>query len=159
MIRNIKQKDFEQVYAIYMSPSVNQYMGFERMSQSEFLPLFNDFLHNSEFIAWDKNGECVAVMRLLKGARRGSHRVRLASLGVHESVQGQGIGKAFLIEIIGQLKVDGFKRIELSVESDNPNALALYKKLGFQVEGVMMQYLKRAADGYYVDDYMMAMCF
>ncbi len=46
------------------------------------------------------------------------------------------------------------QRIELEVYTDNEPALRLYKKFGFNIEGVMIRYAYR--DGQFVDGYMMA---
>ena len=48
---------------------------------------------------------------------------------------------------------NGVKRLELSVMTHNERGLALYKKMGFDIEGI-----KRASifvNGAYVDEYLM----
>jgi RimJ/RimL family protein N-acetyltransferase len=57
------------------------------------------------------------------------------------------------------LKAAGVKRVELCVESDNAPGLRFYEKLGFQREGTLRKFYKRAGDAEAIDDHMMALLF
>jgi RimJ/RimL family protein N-acetyltransferase len=49
---------------------------------------------------------------------------------------------------------NGVKRLELSVMTHNERGIALYKKMGFEIEGI-----KKASifvNGVYVDEYLMS---
>ncbi len=74
---------------------------------------------------------------------------------VHDDYHNQGIGSA-LLEALLQFADNGLglQRIELTVYMDNAGAIHLYKKHGFQVEGILRCFARR--DGEYVDAYMMA---
>ena len=84
-------------------------------------------------------------------------RRHTAGLGmaVRDDWHGQGIGTALM-----QSAVDladnwlNLTRLELEVYTDNPPAIHLYKKFGFEIEGTLRQYAFRA--GVYVDVYYMA---
>lgn len=57
-------------------------------------------------------------------------------IAVHPEAHGKGIGKAMLIEMLNQ--ADNWLnlvRVELEVHKDNETAIALYQKLGFEIEG------------------------
>lgn len=56
-------------------------------------------------------------------------------MGVVPEWQGRGVGKALLNETVAAADTSGFLRIELSVHSDNPRAIALYRGAGFVEEG------------------------
>ena len=58
---------------------------------------------------------------------------------------------------IEKAKHTGLERIELEVFASNDPAIALYKKLGFAVEGLKRKALKR--DGIYDDVIQMAVLF
>lgn len=51
----------------------------------------------------------------------------------------------------------GVHRVELTVREDNKNATALYKKIGFEIEGLMRAAMK--VDGVYENTYLMSLLF
>lgn len=57
-------------------------------------------------------------------------------IGVLKEYRGQGIGLSLMKAALEKAKRTQFKRIELTVREANIRALDLYKKLGFQVEGI-----------------------
>lgn len=84
-------------------------------------------------------------------------RSHVASFGISVAAdaQGRGVGSALMREMINLcdnwMRIE---RIELTVFSDNPAALALYRKYGFEVEGTGKKFALR--NGEYVDAYYMA---
>lgn len=71
----------------------------------------------------------------------------ILGVGVLRDYRGQGIGKALIQKTIEKALHTGLTRIELSVREDNINALELYKKLGFIVEGLQRNAIR--IDGAY----------
>ena len=65
----------------------------------------------------------------------------------------------FLEDILESLITKGFKRIDLWVEADNERAQKFYKKLGFQVDGIIPNYFKRANSEAYIDELVMSKLF
>lgn len=63
-----------------------------------------------------------------------------ASLGivVTDRHRGKGIGIKLMQRMIAYAKEKGFKKIWLATYTDNKNAIGMYKKLGFEVEGIFM---------------------
>lgn len=57
-------------------------------------------------------------------------------IGVLASYRGQGIGEALIRVAINRAKEIRLTRIELTVREKNKSAIALYKKFGFEVEGL-----------------------
>jgi ribosomal protein S18 acetylase RimI-like enzyme len=57
-------------------------------------------------------------------------------IGVLAEFRGQGIGEALMRAAIEKARARGLTRIELTVREHNKPAIALYEKLGFQVEGL-----------------------
>jgi ribosomal protein S18 acetylase RimI-like enzyme len=54
-------------------------------------------------------------------------------LGIMPEYQAKGFGRELLLLIIEDLRTRGFSTIEIEVESNNENALNLYKKCGFEI--------------------------
>jgi L-phenylalanine/L-methionine N-acetyltransferase len=76
-------------------------------------------------------------------------------MAVRDDWQGKGVGSALMgavIDLADQWL--NLSRIELDVFTDNPAAIGLYKKYGFEIEGTKRLYAFRA--GSYVDVYAMA---
>ncbi|OAT85329.1 GNAT family acetyltransferase [Bacillus sp. MKU004] len=82
-----------------------------------------------------------------KNLKRTSHRVEFG-VGVLKEFWGHGIGKNLLQESILWADSNQLRKITLSVLETNENAIKLYKKLGFEVEGVLKDD-KRLSDGNY----------
>ncbi len=59
--------------------------------------------------------------------------IELTYIGVAPSARGQGAGKALLAAFTEASRAAGYRSIVLSVETDNPGAIALYTNAGFQV--------------------------
>lgn len=88
-----------------------------------------------------------------KSGRQG--HVAVLGIGIHDDWTGQGIGRRLLVELIDIAdNWLGLKRLELEVYTDNAAAIALYRSLGFAIEGRGRATALR--DGVLVDDYRMA---
>jgi putative acetyltransferase len=84
-------------------------------------------------------------------------RAHTASIGmaVHDAYAGRGAGRALLQALIEQAdRWLNYRRLELSVWTDNERAIRLYEGFGFEREGVLRAYAWR--DGAYVDALAMA---
>jgi ribosomal protein S18 acetylase RimI-like enzyme len=57
-------------------------------------------------------------------------------MGIIASYRGLGIGKKLLQTAIQKAQQKGLTRIELTVREKNKRAIALYKKFGFEIEGI-----------------------
>lgn len=156
MFRAITSTDYPAVHSIYMSPQVNPFMSFEVMPYDQFAPIIEQLVKEREYLIWEEAEKIAAVVALVKGRWRGSHRVMITALAVDSQFQGIGVGKRLMQQLLNDLSSQGFIRIELIVESDNPKAIQFYHQLGFVHEGTMQAYFKRENEQTYVDDYLMA---
>ncbi|MBZ9603310.1 GNAT family N-acetyltransferase [Phyllobacterium chamaecytisi] len=85
---------------------------------------------------------------------RRAHAAELG-IGVHDDHVGKGIGTALIGELIDAAdNWLAFKRLELTVYTDNAPAIRLYEKFGFEREGVRRSYAFKA--GTFVDALGMA---
>ena len=62
-------------------------------------------------------------------------------------------------EIIDLANQQGYKRIELSVATENVRAIELYKKVGFQTEGIMRKYTYLKQEERFLDEILMSFIF
>jgi ribosomal protein S18 acetylase RimI-like enzyme len=65
----------------------------------------------------------------------GGQRAHLARLAVHNTMQGRGVGRAWLGDLFARLVNDGIFRLSVNTQSDNAVSLSLYKKMGFMRTG------------------------
>lgn len=103
------------------------------------------------------DGQVVGLIELaVEQAFRRRH-VGNIGLGVHPAFTRQGIGARLLAKAL-HLADDwlNLQRLELTVFTDNVGAIALYEKMGFEIEGTSRRYAFRA--GVYEDVYQMARC-
>ncbi|MBN2993059.1 GNAT family N-acetyltransferase, partial [Pseudomonas cedrina subsp. fulgida] len=76
-------------------------------------------------------------------------------MGVATAWQGKGVGSRLLTAALDVAdNWMNLHRVELTVFADNHAAQALYRKFGFEVEGVLRDYAVR--DGQFVDTVSMA---
>jgi len=70
---------------------------------------------------------------------------------------GQGLEDRLMRRTLDDARAFGLQRVELTVREDNKNAIALYRKIGFEVEGLLRNAAK--VDGAYEDVFLMAVLF
>jgi RimJ/RimL family protein N-acetyltransferase len=79
---------------------------------------------------------------------RQNHRGGLG-MGLLPEFRGQGLGSKLLSSVLDHSKRFGLEKVELNVYTSNTAAVALYKKFGFEQEGLIKKY--RKLDGQYFD--------
>lgn len=84
-----------------------------------------------------------------------SRHVGVLGIGLLPDWRGRGIGRKLMQTTIDDALKKGFSRIELTVRESNGSAIALYKKLGFETEGLKKN--TTLIDGAYENVYMMAL--
>ncbi len=112
---------------------------------------------NSDLMLVAVEGERVLGQAGLHGMSQSVRRRHAAMLGiaVAPQAQGQGVGSALMRALLDH--ADNWAhllRVELSVFTDNARAIRLYRRCGFEQEGVMRAYALR--DGAYADVMAMA---
>jgi ribosomal protein S18 acetylase RimI-like enzyme len=76
-------------------------------------------------------------------------------IGLLPEFRGRGIGRQLMQTTIDAAWQCGMTRIELTVREHNANAIALYKSLGFEIEGLQRNAVR--IDGQYQNVYGMAL--
>ena len=110
---------------------------------------------NPQFVVLS-DGDVVGWCDVIRKAKRAvySHCGTLG-IGLLPEFRGQGIGRQLMRTTIEAAWQCGITRIELTVREHNPNAIALYKSLGFEVEGLQRNAVR--IDGQYQNVYVMAL--
>jgi ribosomal protein S18 acetylase RimI-like enzyme len=68
--------------------------------------------------------------------------------------RGRGLGGRLMRQALDAAQTYGLHRIELTVRENNANAITLYRKLGFETEGLLRDAIK--VDGVYENVLLMA---
>jgi RimJ/RimL family protein N-acetyltransferase len=104
---------------------------------------------NHVILLAEMNSKIVGMLDFSNG-----HRQRIAHTGefgmsVDKSVRDQGIG-ALLLKVLIEWATQNstIEKISLNVHSNNFRAIALYKKMGFEIEGTRKRDIKYGADNY-----------
>ena len=71
--------------------------------------------------------------------------------------RGQGHGERLMRQTLEAARAFGLHRVELTVRQNNTNAIALYRKIGFEIEGLMRDAIK--VDGIYEKVVLMGLLF
>lgn len=91
------------------------------------------------------------------GRRKRNSHTGDFGMGVHKDFRGLGIGTLLLKTLIEWAKDNSqIEKINLCVHQTNDRAIATYKKIGFQIEGVRTKDLKYP-NGVYVDTVLMGL--
>ncbi|MFP3356362.1 GNAT family N-acetyltransferase [Planococcus sp. SIMBA_143] len=159
-IRKAESRDAAQIVQVIKNAEDSGYMMFnpgEREISGESFAKFIDVLNTNEksgvFIACEEHQVLGYLIVQNENPQRVSHRAYMVA-GVHSDSRGKGVGKALFSHVISWAKSVRLHRLELTVIAENASAVALYQKMGFEIEGVKRDSLL-VNDGY-VDEYYMA---
>ncbi|MCA0969732.1 GNAT family N-acetyltransferase [Halobacillus litoralis] len=131
--------------------------GERNMTEEQARSMIQAFSQQENSAVWgeERNGELVGHVTCIGGrAHRERHAIKLIA-GVQEAYQGQGIAGGLFERAIEWARDSSIVRMELTVMVHNERAIQLYKKYGFEVEGVKRKSLKVSGD--WVDEYVMSL--
>lgn len=82
-----------------------------------------------------------------------AHVLGELTIAVHPDFQGFGVGKALFTEFMRQVKENrpDILRVELIARESNGKAIKFYEKLGFEIEGRMVNRIKSVGGGFESD--------
>jgi L-phenylalanine/L-methionine N-acetyltransferase len=147
---------------------------FALFNEDSFIPnasLREPFASVEEMLGW-LNGISAAhrfeIVALLDGAVVGfaglyvlgetQAHMGWLTLGVRDAYQHRGIGSILMRMMVATAEIFvGLMRLQLTVFTDNPAAIALYEKFGFEIEGRHPRFGRRGEA--FVDAYTMARLF
>ena len=153
-IRHLEATDSHDIFDIYRRPSVS-----ENTSQKPYLSsdqVERLFGHSDHFtLVAELSEKVVGHITLFMTTKVRDRHCAGLGIAIHPEAQGKGIGKALIQEVINQ--ADNWLnlvRLELEVHADNHSAIALYERVGFQLEGTKR--LSTFKAGKYIDMLLMS---
>lgn len=112
---------------------------------------------NRQIFVAETDGKLTGHVVINRGRyQHNRHTARLES-GVLKKFQNQGVGTRLLEQAVQWAKDHDIKRLEISIMIHNLKAVYLYKKMGFQIEGMRKKSL--LVNEKYADEYYMARLF
>ena len=160
MYRNATQNDLQFIYDLYMHPQVNPYLLYEFMTIEDFKPIYNKLLEGGiKYIFEEENGTSIGMFKLFPWTYRASHIAYLGGLAIHPAYAGKGFGVKMMQEIIELANQKDYKRIELSVSTENLRAIKLYNTVSFEEEGIMRKYTYLKYERRFLDELLMSYIF
>lgn len=157
-IRNALPEDAEKLMELMKHVEESGFMLFEPGERQSSLEIFEKRIGSlgegsAIFIAEEQSEYHGYLFAMGESVNRKRHSVYVA-LGIREEHRGKGIG-AQLFEVLEKWAVGKqLRRIELTVMESNAAGLALYKKAGFEIEGIKRDSL--LIDGRFANEYYMA---
>lgn len=161
IIRQAEEQDSEKLaWLIQEVESTSNYMLFgpgERKfnpeAQRKMIKAFSAE-PNSNILLAEVEGEFAGYLIARGGnVNKNKHSAYLV-IGIREDFRGKGVGTRLFGELFDWAGGIGLYRLELTVITKNQAALALYKKMGFVIEGTKKDSL--FIDGQYMDEYYMS---
>lgn len=105
------------------------------------------------FVA-EHEGQLVGYIEAIGSTFRRVRHCATIDIGILQAFSGQGIGTRLFLTVEEWARPRGLHRLELTVMTHNEAGIALYRKCGFEVEGVKRDSI--SIDGQYRDEYCMA---
>lgn len=162
IVREAEISRVEEIYDVLLRCSdETDFLACGSSERKESMPLerFREFIAsgattNNRFFICLYNDKVVGMLGMHEEARdRFKHRISLG-MNILKSHWGRGGGRLLLEAAIDHFNsVENLTKLELEVRSDNEGAIALYKKLGFEVEGELKNHF--LVDSTYYSAYRM----
>ena len=111
---------------------------------------------NRVFLIAEVKGEIAGILNVNAGAKSRLQHIGTFGITVQKKYWGEGIGSLLMEAMIDWAKANPIiRKINLEVLTDNPSAIALYKKFGFEIEGTIRRSL--FLNGKFSDSYAMGL--
>ncbi|RPF55294.1 GNAT family N-acetyltransferase [Aquisalibacillus elongatus] len=109
---------------------------------------------NSTLLVAEEDHKLVGYLLVIGGnARRNKHSGYIVT-GIHTDSRGKGVGTLLFMKMEEWAIKQQLQRLELTVVTYNEAGVHLYKKMGFEIEGIKRKSL--FIDGKYLDEYYMS---
>ncbi|GAA3658328.1 GNAT family N-acetyltransferase [Asaccharospora irregularis] len=123
--------------------------------QEEFIEEINESDNNTVVLAII-DSKVVGLGKIISHKKKKARHVGVLAIAIRDEYCNLGIGRIIMNYLIDWCKSNGVTRkISLSVRKDNPRAIAVYEKCGFEIEGVLKN--ERYIDGEFFDIVVMGL--
>lgn len=160
IIRQIEQNDAENLLVLVKQIEMeSDYMLFgpaeRNITLNQQMKLIESVLQarNSTILVAEEGKMLVGYLMAIGGkAKRNRHSAYIV-IGILQSERGKGIGTGLFKTLEKWASTREILRLELTVVVENKSAIALYKKVGFEIEGLKKHSL--LIDDTFFDEYYM----
>ncbi|OAB42349.1 GCN5 family acetyltransferase [Paenibacillus antarcticus] len=163
-IREIKEDDAENHLSLCIKlDNETKFMLYEPGERTTTVERQREFVHSqitsedSTIFVVEHENQLVGHLIVNGGKVKRIKHVGYLVVGILKEYTGQGIGTGLFNALENWRIGTGIKRLELSVMVHNEAAVSLYKKMGFEIEGIKKKSL--IIDGKYIDEYYMGKTF
>lgn len=161
VIRSAKEEDAINLAEVRLqidgeTENLDREKGESYLSEAGFLDLIKEDTDrpNHLFLVAESDKRLVGFSRCEGSSlKRFAHKAEFG-IGILKEYWGYGIGKNLLNTSIEWADANAIKKMTLNVLETNDSAIHLYKKCGFEVEGVLKKD-KRLSDGHYYNTIVM----
>jgi ribosomal protein S18 acetylase RimI-like enzyme len=147
IIREANRDDAQQIIDFYNKVGgESDFLSFGREEFQRDPIEYGDYLENTRnednsliLLALD-GGDIISIATINSSQKERTRHVGTLGIVVAKKYHGKGIGKKLMNDLIEWASGNGItKKITLVTREDNELAIALYKQLGFETEGVLKQ--------------------
>jgi RimJ/RimL family protein N-acetyltransferase len=128
----------------------------ERVSDDQIERMKKRLVDKKSLVAVaEAGGRVVGMLSLVRYDASKAAHLRNLGISVRRGYRGIGVGRALMDYAIKWARSNKVRKITLGVFSSNPNAIRLYKKFGFEVEGRLEDQF--FISGEFVDELLMGL--
>lgn len=142
-----------------MHPATNPWLLYEMQSLEVFSQELLMLTEKQMLHVYESAGTPVGMFKLQPMKHRNSHIIYLGGVAIDPDHFGEGHGKNMITAAVKLAKSRGYRRMELTVATENTRAIRVYESVGFKFEGVLIDYSYLVSEGRYIDEQVMGLIF
>lgn len=141
-IRPLSEEHFERLHCLFDEVCrERRFMAFTQAGpREETFAYYSRILEGREtHLVAVLDGQLIGWCDVLRQFAHVKQHVGTLGMAVSGRHRGEGVGRALIEAAISHASQRGLTRIELTVHSENTTAQALYRSVGFQLEGTQVR--------------------
>ncbi len=157
LVRKARWDDLDAIFGMYFNKRNNRYLLHNPMKRTDFKGIWKEMLARKYSFVYEEKGRIMGFISAIAKEGQERHVAHITPIVVRCECVGRGIGRRMMKHLLKMLRDDGFRRIELIVNSDNRTGLDFFRRLGFAKEATLKMGTRRGRR--YYDDYLMVKFF